>query len=131
MRIEVLYFDGCPGHERLMPRLGALLAGAGVADPVELVQVESLEDAERQRFLGSPTLRVDGVDVDPAARDRTDYGLKCRLYRTEGGQQPLPSDDWILVAIQDARAAPRSGRSGRRWATAPPTTHRPARRRKR
>jgi hypothetical protein len=123
VRIEVLYFDGCPGHERLMPRLGELLAATGVEDPVELVQVESLEDSERQRFLGSPTLRIDGVDVDPAARERidgvdvdpaarerTDYGLKCRLYRTESGQQPLPSDEWILAAIEEARATPRSGR---------------------
>jgi hypothetical protein len=108
VRIEVLYFDGCPGHERLMPRLGELLAATGVEDPVELVQVESFDDAERQRFLGSPTLRIDSVDVDPAASGRTDYGLTCRLYRTEGGQQPLPSDEWILAAIENARAGPRS-----------------------
>jgi hypothetical protein len=105
VRIEVLYFDGCPGHERLMPRLGELLASAGVEDPVELVRVESLDDAEQHRFLGSPTLRIDGVDVDPAASERTDYGLKCRLYRTEGAQQPLPSDEWVLAAIERARPA--------------------------
>jgi hypothetical protein len=102
MRIEVLYFDGCPGHERLMPRLRELLAATGVEDPVELVPVESLEDAERQRFLGSPTLRIDGVDVDPSAAGRTDYGLKCRLYRTERGQQTLPGDEWILAVIERA-----------------------------
>jgi len=105
VRIEVLYFDGCPGHERLMPRLRELLATAGVEDPVDLVQVESLQDAERQRFLGSPTLRIDGVDVDPSAGGRSDYGLKCRLYRTDGGQQTLPADEWMLAAIERARAA--------------------------
>jgi hypothetical protein len=110
VRIEVLYFDGCPGHERLMPRLGELLAATGVEDPVELTQVESLEDAERQRFLGSPTLRIDDVDVDPTASERIDYGLKCRLYRTHSTQQPLPPDEWILAAIKNARSAPRSGR---------------------
>jgi hypothetical protein len=105
VRIEVLYFEGCPGHERLMPRLGELLAATGVEDPVKLVQVESVEDAERQRFLGSPTLRIGGVDVDPAANQRTDYGLKCRLYRSESGQQPLPPDAWILAAIKAAGAS--------------------------
>jgi hypothetical protein len=105
VRIEVLYFDGCPGHDRLMPRLEELLASAGVEDPVELVRVESLDDAEQHRFLGSPTLRIDGVDVDPAATERTDYGLKCRLYRTDGAQQPLPRDDWVLAAIERARPA--------------------------
>jgi hypothetical protein len=103
VRIEVLYFDGCPGHKRLMPRLKELLAGAGVEDPVELIRVESVDDAEQHRFLGSPTLRVDGVDVDPAASARSDYGLKCRLYRTDGAQQPLPCDEWVLTAIERAR----------------------------
>ena len=99
MRVEVLYFDGCPNHERLMPRLRELLDGAGVDDPVELVRIESVEAAAEQRFLGSPTLRIDGVDVDPDAGDRTDFGLKCRLYRTSGGQQPVPADEWITRAI--------------------------------
>ena len=103
VRIEVLYFDGCPGHERLMPRLGELLAAEGVTDPVSVLYVESLEDAEQQRFLGSPTLRIDGVDVDPTAGGRSDFGLKCRLYRTGGGQETLPAEEWILAAIERAK----------------------------
>lgn len=55
MTIEVLYFDGCPGHERLIPRLRAALAAEGFEDPVDLVRVESLEDAEQRCFFGSPT----------------------------------------------------------------------------
>jgi hypothetical protein len=55
-------------------------------------------------------VRIDGIDVDPAARHRTGYGLKCRVYRADGGQQPLPSDDWIRVAITDAAPAPGSRR---------------------
>ena len=62
-----------------------------------------MEDAEQQRFLGSPTLRIDGVDVDPTAGGRTDFGLKCRLYRTEGRQEKLPAEEWILAAIEGAR----------------------------
>lgn len=108
MRIEVLYFDGCPSHERLMPRLRRLLDQAGVDDRVELVRVDSVDEADRQRFLGSPTLRIDGVDVDPAAGERTDYGLKCRLYRTAEGQQAMPADDWIMDALDRARQARRA-----------------------
>ncbi len=103
MRIEVLYFEGCPGHQQLMPRLRNLLAAEGVTDPVSVRRVESLEDAEEQRFLGSPTLRIDGVDVDPTAGGRTDCGLKCRLYRTNGGQDKLPGGEWILAAIDRAK----------------------------
>src|SRR4051794_19776661 len=90
------YFDGCPSHEALLPRLRELLARAGVDAQVQLRRVESVEAAQRERFLGSPTLRVDGQDVDPTAADRDDYGLKCRLYRTSAGQQQAPADEWVL-----------------------------------
>jgi hypothetical protein len=42
--------------------------------------------AEEERFLGSPSVRVEGVDIEPGAGERTDFGLKCRLYRTSEGQ---------------------------------------------
>jgi len=80
MKVEVLYFDGCPSHGALMPKLRELMEEAGVDVPVELRRVESVEAADRERFLGSPTLRIDGQDVDPPASERTDFGLKCRLY---------------------------------------------------
>jgi len=48
--------------------------------------VETHEAAEAEACLGSPTVRVDGRDVDPAARERADFALKCRPYRFEGGQ---------------------------------------------
>jgi hypothetical protein len=104
VRIEVLYFDGCPGHEAFLPRLRELLDQAGVDVPVEFRPVESVEAAERERFLGSPTVRIDGEDVDPTAAQRTDYGLKCRLYRTPAGQQQAPADDWVLAALYRAHS---------------------------
>ena len=64
MRIELLYFDGCPSHEAFVPRLQELLTRSAVDGAVEQRRVESDEAADRERFLGSPTLRVDGVDVD-------------------------------------------------------------------
>ena len=105
MRIEVLFFDGCPNHEALLPRLRALLAADGVADPIQLRRVEDEEAAERERFLGSPTLRIDGEDVDPGAREREDFGLKCRLFATPAGLRGLPPDEWVLGALHRARHA--------------------------
>lgn len=99
MTVEVLYFDGCPSHEALMPRLRTLMAEAGIEDPVELKRVTSLEDAERERFLGSPTLRVDGRDVDPSAEQRSDYGLKCRLYAHADGLRGAIPDDLIRAGL--------------------------------
>src|SRR3954468_22920095 len=105
MEIELLYFDGCPSHEAFLPRLRELLARAGVDAPVAERRVESDTDAQRERFLGSPTLRVDGVDVEPAVGERADYGLKCRLYRTDEGLWGAPCDEWVLGALQRAAAA--------------------------
>ena len=103
MKIELLYFDGCPSQEAFWPRLKELLARSGVKDEVEPRRVETPEAAEAERFLGSPTLRIDGADVDPGASDRTDYGFKCRLYRSEAGTAPTPPDEWVLAAFERAR----------------------------
>jgi hypothetical protein len=109
--IELLYFDGCPSHEAFLPRLHELLAQTGVDVPVQQRRVESDAAAQRERFLGSPTLRIDGVDIDPGAGDRTDYGLKCRLYPTDDGLRGAPPDACVLNALQRA-ARPPSAEAG-------------------
>jgi hypothetical protein len=55
--------------------------------------------ARRERFLGSPTVRVDGQDVEPGARERDDFGIKCRLYATNDGLRTMPRDEWVLDAL--------------------------------
>ncbi|MDQ6804286.1 MAG: DUF2703 domain-containing protein [Actinomycetota bacterium] len=99
MNIEFLYFEGCPSAEAFLPRLRELLKEAGVSGELQLRLVESIEDAERERFLGSPSLRLDGHDIEPGAGERTDFGLKCRLYRTGAGAAGTPPDEWVLAAI--------------------------------
>jgi hypothetical protein len=101
--IEVLYFDGCPNHELFLAHLTGLLAREGVADPVRMRRVEDDTAAQVERFLGSPTLRIDGRDVDPAAASRRDYGLQCRLYLTDEGSRGAPPDSWVLAALRAAR----------------------------
>jgi hypothetical protein len=99
MKIELLYFDGCPSYLELLPRLRELVAAEGIDEEVELRRVETAEDAERARFPGSPTVRIDGEDVDPSAKDRRDFGLECRLYRTEDGLVRTPPEAWIRAAL--------------------------------
>lgn len=99
MTIELLYFDGCPNHEALAPHLRELLARAGVNADLEMRRVESVEAAEQERFLGSPTVRIAGHDVDPGAEERRDFGMKCRLYATAEGLRGTPPDEWILAAL--------------------------------
>jgi hypothetical protein len=102
MEIELLYFDGCPSHEAFELRLRRLLVEAGLDVQIHQRRVESDAAAQSERFLGSPTLRVVGVDIDPGAGDRSDYGLKCRLYLTAQGLRGAPPDEWVLDALQDA-----------------------------
>jgi hypothetical protein len=108
VRVEVLYFEGCPSHEALMARLPGLMARAGVDELIEFRAVESPRAAEQERFLGSPTLRIDGQDVEPAASQRSDFGLKCRMYPSAAGLRGAIPDEFVLDALtraQDPRRA--------------------------
>ena len=97
MTLEVLYFDGCPSHERLLPVLRALATEHGLQ--LTERRIEDAAQAERTRFLGSPSVRVNGVDVEPGAEQRTDFGMNCRLYRSRDGQSGLPPEAWIRRAL--------------------------------
>lgn len=100
MRIDVLYFEGCPSYEALMPRLYELLEESGFdKEDVRLHSVDSEDEACEQRFLGSPSVRINGTDVDPTAAGRTDFGMECRIYRLRGEQTHTPPDEWIRSAL--------------------------------
>jgi hypothetical protein len=106
MTIEMLYFDGCPSHEQLLDHLLRLLEDAGIKTPVTLREIADSDEAERERFLGSPTIRVEGRDIEPGGEERSDYGFKCRVYRTAAGLTGLPPDEWILNALVNRRGTP-------------------------
>ncbi len=102
MKVELLFFDGCPGYEALLPSLRQLAAGAGAS--IELRRVETPEQAEALRFLGSPTVRIEGRDVEPGAETRSDYGLKCRLYRDASERYSrVPREAWLQAALRRER----------------------------
>lgn len=100
MRVELLYFEGCPAYEELLPRLRRILTEEGVTDAPDLCAIEDDETAARARFLGSPTVRIEGEDVEPGAAARTDFSVTCRLYRTEEGTARLPREEWIRDALR-------------------------------
>jgi hypothetical protein len=99
LTVEILYFDGCPHHQGLPARLRALIAELQLDARVVLKRVESAHAAEHERFLGSPTVRINGHDIDPDAAARTDYGLKCRLYPSDRRLVGDISDDLIRAAL--------------------------------
>lgn len=103
MRIELLYFDGCPGYQELRERLPRLLAQAGADAAIEEQPVDSEQMAIRECFLGSPTVRIDGRDVDRTADGRNDYGLRCRLYAADDRLLRVPPDTWIIDLLLASR----------------------------
>ncbi|WP_394829392.1 hypothetical protein [Pendulispora albinea] len=100
--IEVMMFEGCPHLDQAIERVRWAAADAGVAVDVSVVRIGSLEEAIDRRFLGSPTVRVDGVDVEPGARERRDFSLQCRLYRVGGRLEGAPPVAWIAAALRGA-----------------------------
>jgi hypothetical protein len=85
-----------------VPRLRELLAQAEVYVAVRQLRVESNEAAEGDRFLGSPTLRVDGVDVDPSAGTQR-LRLEMPPVPDSSAATRSAPDAWVLNALQDAR----------------------------
>jgi hypothetical protein len=105
--VEILYFDGCPNHEPALALVERVDRELGTNADVRLVNVPDHATAELVRFLGSPTIRVDGVDVDPHAEQRPEYALSCRVFTTERGAAGQPDERWIRDAL--AKAAKPSG----------------------
>lgn len=98
MRIELLYFDGCPNWMAADARIAEALAALGRADvEVERRRVETVEQAEALGFLGSPTIRIDGTDPFPTGNQQV--GLSCRLYSTPKGLSGTPTTEQLLEVL--------------------------------
>jgi len=97
--VELLYFEGCPNHEGARDLIERVAAEVGVSPDVRVVEVRTLEAAQDMRFLGSPTTRVNGRDVEPGADEREQFQYACRVYRTGHGFSGRPDPDWIRAAL--------------------------------
>jgi len=104
MRVELLWWDGCPSHPQALEELRDVLSSEGI-DPaiVEMHEIDTDEDATRERFRGSPTILVDGRDIVP--EDGNPIGLNCRVYRLRDGRpSPTPDPEDVRAALRSARA---------------------------
>jgi len=100
MVVELLYVEGCSNVAGYLPRLQQLVAAVGLDEPIRTHVIADDEEVQRERFLGSPTIRIDGADVDPSVEGRLDYGLTGRLYATVEGPQHHPADAWVLDRLR-------------------------------
>ena len=98
-RVQLLYFEGCPNHAATQELVERVAAELGVEVEIERVEVPDADTAATLRFLGSPTVRVEGRDVEPGAEERHEYVLSCRIYRGEHGLAGQPDAAWIRAAL--------------------------------
>jgi hypothetical protein len=103
MRVEVLWWEGCPSYPETLEDLERVLREEGVDVDVELVEVESDDQARSERFPGSPTIRIDGEDLLPPD-DGEPFSLTCRVYRLRDGRvSPTPDPEDLREAIRRMR----------------------------
>jgi hypothetical protein len=103
-RVELLFWEGCPSHPAALADLRAAMAELDLdPDAVTVREVDTDAGAERERFVGSPTIRIDGADVqDPGGEP---VGLTCRIYRRRDGRiSPTPDPADVRDALRRAIA---------------------------
>ncbi len=99
-KIEFLFWEDCPSHPKAFELLQEVMAEVEVDSPIEKMEVLTDEDAARLSFPGSPTIRVDGVDIDAEGAAQMETALTCRVYVLENGRfSPLPSREMLRRAL--------------------------------
>ena len=104
MRVELLFWAGCPSYPRALADLRAALLEAGLdPDCVIVREVKTESDAVDERFVGSPTIRIDGEDIQPPGDEPA--ALNWRVYRRRDGRISPTPDPADLREALSARAS--------------------------
>jgi hypothetical protein len=102
MNIEVLYFEGCPNHLPAIEMVRETLKALGRQDEIHQVEVHTQADADAMAFVGSPSIRINGADIEPWARGAKGFGLSCRTYLDGSHRSGVPSRELLRRAISES-----------------------------
>jgi hypothetical protein len=103
MKIELLYVPDCPNHAPTVQVLREVLVEFGLSHEIIEIEVTDQPEAMATGFLGSPTIRIDGNDVEPGIiTDSGPFGLTCRMYLVNGKRQGVPGREWVRQAVLSA-----------------------------
>ncbi len=97
MLIEILYFEDCPHFDETVALVRAVAAERAPDAEIRTIPVSTEAEAVRMKFVGSPSVRVDGIDIEPDAGERTAFVLSCRLYGSSG----VPPKALLLDALPE------------------------------
>lgn len=100
--VEVLYVEHCPNFLAALALVERVAADLGVDAEVRATMISDQAAAERARFVGSPTVRIDGRDVDPEGELAGEYTLECRLYWHEHRLAGYPQERSVREALRRA-----------------------------
>jgi hypothetical protein len=97
--IELLYWEECPSYSEAKKLLEEVLEQRGVETRVEMREVRTHDEAEALAFPGSPTIRIDGRDIDPVGASARP-ALTCRIYYLADGRvSPVPTREQLEAAL--------------------------------
>ncbi len=99
VKVEFLFWRECPSHEMCLQRLKRVLDSMKVEYNLKIIEVKTEEDAKKFKFPGSPTIRINGIDIQPES-SKGPYGLSCRAYIIEGRVLPVPTEKYIEESIR-------------------------------
>ena len=103
MNTQLFYFDDCPCYQKALDNLNEALRSEGVAAQVQMMRVASEQNARAKRFIGSPAIRIDGMDIEGPEAEEKGHGFACRIYSQDGRSAGWPSVDAIRKALRRAR----------------------------
>jgi len=98
-RIELQYFEECPSWKKALSNLEAVAHELEIKNRINLISVETQEDAIKYEFTGSPTIKVNGKDIFPT--EQNNYALGCRLYNTPEGYKGSPTEEMISKRLSE------------------------------
>ena len=100
MKVELLYIRDCPNHLPTLETLKEALRESAITLDISEIEISNPAQAAKLLFLGSPTVRVDGKDVEPGVFEPKHFGVSCRSYLVNGRRQGTPDPEWIRKAIR-------------------------------
>lgn len=103
MKIQILYFPNCPIYRELERLVREAIKDLEIEADLELVNIQTREDAKKYHFTGSPGLLINGKDIDPLVKDAPIVIKSCKIYRTEEGMKMMPTKSMVVDAILEAR----------------------------
>ena len=103
MTVELLYLPGCANHRSTVDLVQSVLRAESMPAEFQEIAIRDYAQASAHGFPGSPTIRVNGEDIEKISSLELNVGFACRTYVIDGKPQGVPPRSWLEQAIRAAR----------------------------